>query len=204
MSNAIRHTEGVNVSGIDHLTEFLQRDVNDPMYSYTPGAYQLSVAMTEDRRRSAARNYIVDTIAAGYPLTLSTHSLASHILFDRSSSVPRAVGVEYMVGEALYGADPRFNVSQTGQVKTVSASKEVIVSGGVFNTPQLLKLSGVGPREELESFGIDVIVDSPSVVCSIFSCFVVTCFLIPWRCAGLRDRFLPTERWSTDLHRFSY
>ncbi|KAH8649766.1 hypothetical protein BGZ61DRAFT_375946 [Ilyonectria robusta] len=163
MSNAIRHTEGVNVSGIDHLTEFLQRDVNDPMYSYTPGAYQLSVAMTEDRRRSAARNYIVDTIAAGYPLTLSTHSLASHILFDRSSSVPRAVGVEYMVGEALYGADPRFNVSQTGQVKTVSASKEVIVSGGVFNTPQLLKLSGVGPREELESFGIDVIVDSPSV-----------------------------------------
>ncbi|KAJ4162933.1 hypothetical protein NW754_014354 [Fusarium falciforme] len=118
MSNAIRHTEGVNISGIDHLREFLQRDVNDPIYSYTPGAYQLSVAETEDRRRSGARNYIVDTIEAGYPLALSTHSLASQILFDRSSSVPKAVGVEYMVGEALYGADPRYNVSQTGQVKT--------------------------------------------------------------------------------------
>jgi choline dehydrogenase len=39
----------------------------------------------------------------------------------------------------------------------------VIISGGVFNTPQILKLSGIGPREELQRFGIPVVVNLPGV-----------------------------------------
>jgi choline dehydrogenase len=45
----------------------------------------------------------------------------------------------------------------------VTATREVIVSGGTFNTPQILKLSGVGPRDELESFDIPVVVELPAV-----------------------------------------
>lgn len=46
---------------------------------------------------------------------------------------------------------------------SVRARKEVIVSGGTFNTPQILKLSGVGPAEELNKFNIPVVVDLPAV-----------------------------------------
>jgi choline dehydrogenase len=46
---------------------------------------------------------------------------------------------------------------------TALARKEVIISAGTFNTPQLLKLSGIGPADELRKFGIPLIVDLPGV-----------------------------------------
>jgi choline dehydrogenase len=132
-------------------------------------------------RRSAIRDYVIETIEAGYPLTLSTHSLASKILFsDSDYGKPRANGVEYLVGEGLYRADARYNSTQTGEKRAVRATKEVIVAGGAFNTPQLLKLSGVGPREELEEFGIPVVAHVPGVV-SLVSLLV----LAPLRCNSL-------------------
>jgi choline dehydrogenase len=45
----------------------------------------------------------------------------------------------------------------------VNAAREVILSAGSFNTPQLLKLSGIGPQEELSQFGIATLVDLPGV-----------------------------------------
>jgi choline dehydrogenase len=45
----------------------------------------------------------------------------------------------------------------------VTARREVIICGGAFNTPQLLMLSGVGPREELEKFGIPLVANLPGV-----------------------------------------
>ena len=50
-----------------------------------------------------------------------------------------------------------------GERREVRASREVILCGGAFNTPQLLKLSGIGPRQELAQHGIDVRVDLPGV-----------------------------------------
>lgn len=53
--------------------------------------------------------------------------------------------------------------SHNGTSGYVAASKEIIVSAGTFNTPQLLELSGIGPRAELEKFGIEVVKDLPGV-----------------------------------------
>ena len=60
----------------------------------------------------------------------------------------RAVGVEYRTPDGL---------------KTARANREVIVSGGVYGSPQLLMLSGVGPAEHLNKHGIAVIKDMPGV-----------------------------------------
>ncbi|KAL5383688.1 hypothetical protein DPSP01_005793 [Paraphaeosphaeria sporulosa] len=55
------------------------------------------------------------------------------------------------------------NVLRSGTSSTLHARKEVILSSGVFNTPKLLELSGIGDAELLEKLGIDVLVDNPNV-----------------------------------------
>lgn len=77
-------------------------------------------------------------------LTLTTHALATRILFEGS----RAVGIEYQHG---------------GNVHRVKARKEIILSGGAVNSPQLLQLSGVGDPSLLQSLGIPVVSNSPAV-----------------------------------------
>ncbi|GBP72185.1 Glucose dehydrogenase [Eumeta japonica] len=54
-------------------------------------------------------------------------------------------------------------ILSTGEKIEVCANKEVIVSAGVFKSPQLLMLSGVGPREVLEKFDIPVVMENPKV-----------------------------------------
>ena len=69
----------------------------------------------------------------------------------------KAVGVEYLEGEKLYQA--HYQPSQEpGVLRQVHASREVILAGSAFNTPQLLMLSGIGPQQHLEEMGIEVLV----------------------------------------------
>jgi choline dehydrogenase len=112
--------------------------------------------------RSSIRTRILDTVSRGYPLKLQLNSLASKILYDPSCSSPSAYGVEFLTGQSIYQADPRYNGTK-GVTNRAYARKEVIVAGGVFSTPQLMKLSGLGPAAELKKFNIPVVVDLPGV-----------------------------------------
>jgi choline dehydrogenase-like flavoprotein len=115
---------------------------------------------TRDHRRMAARERVLD-VASKHPdrLKVVLNALATRVLFDDDN---RAVGVEYLQGERLYRAAANPN-PESGERREVRASREVILSGGAFNTPQLLMLSGIGPREELERHGIKVHIDLPGV-----------------------------------------
>jgi choline dehydrogenase len=174
--NALAELEGVYNATEEDVVRLMQRDVNraDADRFEHEGVFQTVLNIDENRRRSSPFNYIAKTLAARsedgspmYPLTLSTHSLASRVLFGNTTTShgnPRAVGVEYLVGTHLYEADHAWDQSAEAELKTVMANKEVIIAGGAFNTPQILKLSGVGPRAELEEHGIPVVVDLPAVV----------------------------------------
>ncbi|KAF9449394.1 GMC oxidoreductase [Macrolepiota fuliginosa MF-IS2] len=56
-----------------------------------------------------------------------------------------------------------FTTSQTGPVYNLTAKKELVVSGGVINSPQILLNSGIGPKGELQALGIESLIDNPSV-----------------------------------------
>ena len=119
----------------------------------------------QNGRRSSPNNYIRATLddPARFPLTVKLHSLVTKVLFSHSTKQPRAIGVELMEGASLYKADPRHVPGTKGPTLQVFANKEVIISGGTFNSPQILKLSGIGPKAELQRLGIKVVKDLPGV-----------------------------------------
>ncbi|MGH7929452.1 MAG: GMC family oxidoreductase, partial [Candidatus Binatia bacterium] len=100
-------------------------------------------------------------VAGRHPdkLRIELDALVTRVLFNDDN---RAIGVEYLKGERLYRAHAN-PAGENGQARQVFATVEVILAGGAFNTPQLLMLSGIGPRQELERHGIDVRVDVPGV-----------------------------------------
>jgi choline dehydrogenase len=107
------------------------------------GFGRLDMTVKDGVRWSAANAYLRPAMKRPN-LTVVTHALATRIAFDGR----RAVGVHYRRG---------------GREQLVRARREVILSGGPINSPQLLKLSGVGPAAELRQFGIDIVADRPGV-----------------------------------------
>ncbi|HVP33508.1 MAG TPA: choline dehydrogenase, partial [Steroidobacteraceae bacterium] len=105
------------------------------------GYFEMTVG--EGRRCSAANAYLRPAMERTN-LRVRTHALATSILFEGR----RAVGVCYSVGEARH---------------EVRVRREVIVCAGPVNSPQLLKLSGIGPRAELAALGIGVVHELPGV-----------------------------------------
>ena len=94
--------------------------------------------------RSSTANAYLKPALKRHNLKVLTHALATRIAFEGR----RAVGVFYRRG---------------GREQKASARREVILSGGPINSPQLLKLSGLGRAAELRSLGIDVVADRPGV-----------------------------------------
>lgn len=140
-------------------TEFAK--TTDPLYDawiaaaqargipYTPdynGAQSVGIGRSQytirdGRRASSARAFLRPARGRGN-LVVRTGALVSRIIMRGT----RAVGVEYFDGN---------------EVVEAKASREVIVSSGTFNTPQLLMLSGIGPADHLKSVGISPVADLP-------------------------------------------
>ncbi len=115
---------------------------------------------TRNHARHGTREFLLK-VARRHPdrLRIELEALATEVIFDDSN---RAVGVAYLKGPRLYRAAYRRS-DAPGVASKACADREVILAGGAFNTPQLLMLSGIGPREELEKLGIKVRVNLPGV-----------------------------------------
>lgn len=120
---------------------------------------------TRRHARNGPREYLLE-VAQQFPerLTIQTETFVTRVLFDDDGET--AVGVEVLEGAHLYRADPNSDLQCSITAPTrreIRVRREVIVAAGTFNTPQLLMLSGVGPRAELEALGVPVIKDLPGV-----------------------------------------
>ncbi|KFI22489.1 glucose-methanol-choline oxidoreductase [Nitrosococcus oceani] len=110
--------------------------------------------------RVSIREHLLDTRRKHQDkLFLITGALATKVLIRGK----RAIGVEFMRGNNLYEADKFYDPNVQPSTFKLYARREVILSAGVFNTPQLLKLSGIGPATELNDFGIKAVADLPGV-----------------------------------------
>ena len=110
--------------------------------------------------RSSPRELLLATLSS-HPgnLTIETHCFVTKILLiddPDGTKPPRAIGVEFLRGERLYRASVNPEEPATGpEQEFVKAGGEVILCGGTFNTPQLLMLSGIGPRTSNGHIGDD-------------------------------------------------
>ncbi len=127
------------------------------------GATQDGIAMSQatianGKRMSTARCYL-DPIRHRQNLHIQAGALTESLMLDGT----RCTGVRYRVGETIHRA---------------RADREVIVSAGSINSPQLLELSGIGQAERLRALGIEVAHDLPGVG------------------ENLRDHYAPRTRWA--------
>jgi choline dehydrogenase len=109
-------------------------DFNGPQQE---GFGPVDSTIADNQRASAARCYL-HPVTNRPNLQVITKALASRILLEGG----RAVGVEYI---------------RNGRVETLRAEREVILSGGAINSPQLLQLSGIGDGDHLHSVGIKTV-----------------------------------------------
>jgi choline dehydrogenase len=107
------------------------------------GFDRMSMTVKDGVRWSTANAYLRPALSRKN-LSLETHARVMRLVFEGR----RAVGVVYRQGNQEF---------------TVRARREVILSGGPINSPQLLKLSGIGPAQELREHGISVLADRQGV-----------------------------------------
>lgn len=104
-----------------------------------------TIAPSDESRSSSQAAFLNPGLVNLLPLTIYRNTLAKRIMFDKQK---RAVGVRVRSGTFEY---------------ILNATREVIVSAGAFQSPQILMVSGIGPRDTLEKHGIEVLSDLPGV-----------------------------------------
>ncbi|MGW9583065.1 GMC family oxidoreductase [Streptomyces albidoflavus] len=145
----------------------------DPNAADTPPDFQgmafIPVAVDQGVRNGTRERLLDVRRQVGDRLTIRTDTLVTRVIVEDG----RAVGVAYREQRRAYGAAPERTCrlspdpADRGEAEPVTgeayASKEVVLAGGTYNTPQLLMLSGIGPRAELDRLGIPVLLDAPGV-----------------------------------------
>ncbi|XP_053617704.1 glucose dehydrogenase [FAD, quinone]-like isoform X2 [Plodia interpunctella] len=127
-----RLLDAINETGLPVVT-----DLNDPD---TPAGFAIAQAFNlNGQRYTTARAYLEPK--QNLHVLMNAH--VSRVLVDGK----QAVGVEY--------------IDQQGKQQTVKTTKEVILSAGALNSPHILLLSGIGPKDTLDKFNIPVIQDLP-------------------------------------------
>jgi len=109
----------------------------------------LQTTTLEGKRASTYHAYLEGKVENRPNLMTITGAQVTRIVLEGEPGALRATGVEYVDGDGTH--------------QVVTAGTEVIVSAGAIGSPQLLMLSGIGPREQLESLGIACHVDAPDV-----------------------------------------
>lgn len=129
---------GMQAIGINTTQDFNSGSLMGAQYCST------TIDPSSNLRSSSQTSFLTNI----NPPTLTEYSntLAKKVFFDENR---KAVGVEV--------------VGVLGNIVTLSASQEVIVSAGAFQSPQLLMVSGIGPSDILREHGIDVVVERPGV-----------------------------------------
>lgn len=144
------------------------------------GFYQ--VTQKNGMRFSSAKAFLTPILSRPN-LTVLTNTLAAQVVIENK----RAVGVKIREGNAW---------------RVIRATKEVVLSGGAVNSPQLLLLSGIGPREELEKQGIAVTHDLPGVGKNLQDHLDVTIMINETSKQSVGVSFAALPRMIKDIFRF--
>ncbi|MCH2549011.1 MAG: choline dehydrogenase [Alphaproteobacteria bacterium] len=128
---------------INAAEQFGHKRNDDFNGSENDGFGYLQFTIRNGRRSSASTGYIRPA-RKRKNLKISTLSHATKIIFEGR----KAVGIEYL---------------QNNKRKVALANREILLSGGSINTPQIMMLSGLGPEKKLRELGIEVVLDMPDV-----------------------------------------
>jgi choline dehydrogenase-like flavoprotein len=113
------------------------------------GVVSLFQTTMRDGKRSSTYHAFLQAAEQRPNLTIITGAHVTRVVLENTGSGATATGVEYR--------------DASGKTSAVFAAKEVILSAGAVGSPQLLMLSGIGPRAELEAVGVECRVESPHV-----------------------------------------
>lgn len=109
----------------------------------------LQTTTREGKRASTYHAFLEGDAEQRANLEVISGAQVTRVLLDSSSDRLTAVGVEYVTAD--------------GETATVTADKEVVLSAGAIGSPQIMMLSGIGPRNELEAVSVECRLDSPHV-----------------------------------------